>query len=137
MSKTVDKVETAPETPVDTKPALVAENGPKFSIVKGDVTAIPAELLSRTRNEYDWGLLEVGDHFATSDESQFNKIRSSATAYGRGTKKRAARNFSTRTVEEKDSTGKVIKKTLEVWRLADSPDANKNVKQEPTVPTFA
>lgn len=135
MSKTV---ETKVETPVNPTPVLVAENGPKFSVVKGSVSAIPAELITRknTRNEYDWGSLEVGDHIESTDETQFSKIRASATAYGRGNKTRAARNFSTRTVEEKDSTGKVIKKTLEVWRLADSPDAAKNVKQD-NLPTFA
>lgn len=95
------------------------ETAPAFQIVKGSVDAIPAELLSRSRNEYDWGALEVGDHVVITNQNEFAKVRSSATAYGRGTKTRAARNFSTRTVDVgKDANGKEIKH-LEIWRLAD------------------
>lgn len=104
------------ETGVNTAPA--------FQIVKGSVDAIPAELVNRSRNEYDWGSLEVGDHIVITDTELFAKVRSSATAYGRGTKTRAARNFSTRTVDVgKDASGKEIKH-LEIWRLADDPVAS-------------
>lgn len=94
------------------------------TLVKGSVTAIPAELLNKSeRGSYDWGKLDVGDHYVfPNDEEVIKKVRSSYTAFSSGTKggknkpAREARKFmgTVATIKEE---GKPEVKEFHVWRL--------------------
>ncbi len=87
-------------------------------IVVGTLSDIPANLLKRSRTEYNWDEFEVGYHrdFPIEDAT---KIRGSLASFKKPNKTRGARDFATETVEVKDTTGKVTGKILQVWRLPD------------------
>lgn len=88
------------------------------NIVKGNVSEIPAELLTtKKREHYDWENLEIGDHAEFTDPNQFTKVRSSVTNFAKGSKERAPRVYKTRVI----TTGgpNADKKIMEVWRLPD------------------
>lgn len=99
-----------------------------MQLIKGSVSAIPAELLSRhDRATYEWDKLGIGDVAVFDNEPDFPKIRTASTSYGRGTKKRGPRAFATRVVDAVDEKTKAVilkedgtpKRLLEVWRLPD------------------
>jgi len=101
-----------------------------FTIIKGTLESIPADLNNKARNSYAWGDLAVGDHviFSVDDAPT---ARSSATAYGRGTKgsknkaARAPRAFASQSVTQKDGT-----KHVEIWRLPDPVVASADGKKQ-------
>jgi hypothetical protein len=105
-------------------------NVPKSQgIIKGKPDLIPAELLNKSRNSYNWNDFEVGDHREFTME-EAPKARSSVIAFAKGTKERPPRNFSTRTVTRKDGDREV--KIMEVWRLPDSQPVASGTNQSQT-----
>lgn len=86
------------------------------TVIKGKPELIPAELLNKSRTSYDWNSFEVGDHAEFPNE-EASKVRSSVIAFAKGTKNRAPRTFSTRTVTKKEGDKEM--RVLEIWRLPD------------------
>lgn len=86
-------------------------------LIKGSAKTIPAELLNKSRNSYNWNEFEIGDHKEFSLE-EGPKARSSVIAFAKGTKDRAPRNFATRTVPKMVGDKEI--KVVEIWRLPDT-----------------
>lgn len=102
-----------------------------MTIVKGNVSEIPAELLTtKKREHYDWENLEIGDHAEFTDPDQFTKVRSSITNFAKGSKERSKRNYKTRVIMTGGPNGD--QKTLEVWRLPD-PVIASTAEVQPTI----